>query len=94
MKRTMSAAEAKTHFAACLRFAEQGRAIVITRHGRPVAAMVSAEEVEQLRRLRAAGAPAGLAAVAGGWPGSEELVRVVATKRRTAARRARKIAHR
>jgi antitoxin (DNA-binding transcriptional repressor) of toxin-antitoxin stability system len=47
--------------------------VVITRRGRPVAALVGAEEFDRLRRLRSAGPEAGLASVAGGWEGSAEL---------------------
>lgn len=33
-------AEAKAHFAECVRLAESGREVVLTRHGRPVAKLV------------------------------------------------------
>ncbi len=87
MRKTVSAADAKTHFADCVRAAERGESVVITRHGKAIAALVPAGEVEQLERLRAAGRGAGLAAVAGGWPGSETLVASVAVGRRTRPRK-------
>ena len=68
-----SIAEAKAHFADCLRQAERGDPIVLTRHGKAVAALVSIEVLEQLERLRSVGPEAGLASVAGGWEGSEEV---------------------
>lgn len=68
-----SIAEAKAHFADCLRQAEGGEAIVLTRHGKAIAALVPIELLEQLDRLRAAGPEGGLASVAGGWKGSEEV---------------------
>lgn len=64
---------AKARFSQCLREAEAGQPIVLTRHGRPVAALVPMELYEQLERLRAAGPEAGLVSLAGGWEGSEEV---------------------
>lgn len=87
MKSTVSAAEAKTHFAECLRTVEQGRAVVITRHGKAVAALVPAAEAAQLERLRAAGPQAGLAGIAGAWEHAEELAEILAAVRRSPARR-------
>ena len=63
----------KAHFSQCLREAEGGQPIVLTRHGHPVAALVSIELFEQFERLRAAGPEAGLVSLAGGWEGSEEV---------------------
>jgi len=60
-----SVADAKAHFAACLREAERGEPVTILRHGKPVAVLVSAVEWE--RRQAAAGAaaaPNALAAIA------------------------------
>jgi len=91
MKTTVSAAEAKAHFAECLRTVEQGRPVVITRHGKAVAALVPAEEAAQLRRLQAAGPHGGLAGIAGGWEGSGGLVRQVAHIRRTRPRTAARL---
>ncbi len=84
--RTLSAARAKMEFADCVRRAEAGDAVVITRHGRPVAALVAAQRLEQLERLRAAGPEAGLAGLVGGWKGSGQLVKVLARSRRSRAR--------
>jgi prevent-host-death family protein len=84
--RTLSAARAKAEFAECVRKAETGEAIVITRHGRPVAALVRADEVKQLERLRAAGPETGLAGLAGGWTGSQDFVTAVASIRRSPPR--------
>ena len=75
MARRVSAAQAKGHFADCLRSVERGGSILITRHGKPVAAMIPAAELKQVERLRSAGPEKGLAGIAGGWKGSEELVR-------------------
>ena len=84
---TVSAAKAKAEFADCIRKAEAGEPVVITRHGRAVVALVRADRLQQLERLGSAGPAAGLAGLAGGWRGSGELVRALAGSRRTKARR-------
>jgi prevent-host-death family protein len=84
----VSATEAKARFAEWLRRVEAGEEIVIARHGRPVAVLVPAADMERLRRLRRAGPEAGLVSLAGGWEGSEELAESLATVRRGPARRA------
>jgi prevent-host-death family protein len=83
---TVSAAKAKAEFAECIRKAEAGDSVVITRHGKAVVALVRADRLEQLERLRSAGPAAGLAGLAGGWRGSEELVRILAGSRRSKPR--------
>ena len=87
MATTMSAAKAKAEFAECVRRAEAGDPVVITRHGKAVVALVRADRLQQLERLRSAEPASGLASVAGGWTGSDELVRRVAGSRRSKARR-------
>lgn len=86
---TLAVAEAKATFGECLRRAEAGTPIVVTRHGRSVAAIVSVEDYERLIRLRAAGPPGGLASVAGGWKDSDGLVDAILSVRRTEPRRRR-----
>ena len=76
--RQIPLSEAKARFSECVRSVEQGELILLTRHGRPVAAMVRPEYIERLQRLRAAGPEGGLASLAGGWDGSSEIVRVIA----------------
>jgi prevent-host-death family protein len=71
-----------------IRAAEDGQPIVITRHGRPVAALVRAEDLEHLDRLRAAGPEGGLASLAGGWEGSDELVTLIESAERRGRREA------
>jgi prevent-host-death family protein len=82
----VTVAAAKAQFSACVREAEQGTTVVITKHGRRVAALVPAEDVEELRRLRAAGPKAGLASLAGGWEGSDDLVKEIRRYKRTPPR--------
>jgi prevent-host-death family protein len=84
----VSVVEAKARFSECVREAEAGGVVLIRRHGKAVAAVVPAEDVESLRRLRAAGPEGGLASLAGGWKGSDELVASVAGLRRGRPRRA------
>jgi prevent-host-death family protein len=86
MARTISAARAKAEFADCVRRAEAGEAVVITRHGKSVAALVAATSLKQLERLKAAGPEMGLAGLVGGWKGSNELVKTVLQTRRSKPR--------
>ena len=88
--KTVSAARAKAEFAEFVRKAESGEAVVITRHGKAVAALVPAHRFRQIERLSAAGPEAGLAGLAGGWAGSQELVDALAASRRSRPRPARK----
>ena len=87
MATTITAARAKAEFADCVRRAEAGDPVVITRHGKAVVALVRADQMQQLERLRAAGPKAGLAGLAGGWRGSDELERLIAGSPRSKARR-------
>ena len=87
MTTTVSAARAKAEFAECMRRAEAGDPVVITRHGKPVVALVRADHLHEMERLRSAGPAAGLAGLAGGWRGSRELVRLVTRSRRSKGRR-------
>ena len=87
MIKTLTTAEAKARFSEAVREVEDGSPIVITRHGRPVAALVRVEDVETLERLRAAGPEGGLASVAGGWEGSDELASLLLGYRRVGSRR-------
>ena len=87
MSKAVSLAEAKAHFADCVRTAEHGQPVVITRHGKRVVALVPASELDQFERLRAAGPEAGLAGLAGGWKGSEDLIENVARSPRSRPRR-------
>lgn len=68
MKR-VSATEAKAHFAALVEeVARGGQRVVIERHGKPVAALVSAAEAERLPEERARGdQPRGALALVGLW---------------------------
>ena len=78
--------EVKAKFSEYVRAAENGQAVVITRHGRAVAALVGPDELETLERLRAAGPEGGLASVAGGWEDSDDLVRILETSSRVGSR--------
>jgi hypothetical protein len=52
-------------------------ATAMMKHGKPVAALVRPQELANLERLRKAGPEGGLASLAGGWEGSEELVQIL-----------------
>jgi prevent-host-death family protein len=86
VSKSATVADLEAHFSDWIQTAEAGEAVVITRNGRPIAAMVPAAEIEQLERLRAAGPEQGLAGLAGGWDGSEELVECITEFRRSRPR--------
>lgn len=69
----MTAAEAKSQFAESLRLVDKGNIVVITRYGKPVAALVAPENMAQLDRLKARVPEEGLAKLAGRWKDSGEL---------------------
>jgi prevent-host-death family protein len=80
MPTTMTAAEAKAHLADCLRSVERGEPIVITRYGKPVAALIGVEDLARLQQMRIGphvhlppGAPFdnGLGELAGTWTDDE-----------------------
>ena len=72
MAHQLSAAQAKSRLADCLRKAERGESVIITRRGRPVAALVAVDRV-MLPKSKGSRAHLGLAGLAGGWKGSEDL---------------------
>ncbi|MCK4789985.1 MAG: type II toxin-antitoxin system Phd/YefM family antitoxin [Desulfobacteraceae bacterium] len=77
MNKNVSLAEAKATLSECIREVERGKSVLITRHGKPAAALVRPSDLEHLQRLRKAGPEGGLASIAGGWEGSDELVRLL-----------------
>ncbi len=77
MDKSISVAEAKATFSECIRQVEAGSAMLITRHGKPVAALVRPDDLEHLERLRKAGPEGGLASLVGGWENSEELATIL-----------------
>ncbi len=87
MREAVSVADAKARFAEFVRRAETGEVVVLSRHGKPVAALVSSSDVDRLERLRAAGPAKGLVSVAGGWKGSDELVDLVGGRKRSRPRK-------
>jgi hypothetical protein len=50
---------------------------LITRHGKTVAVLVRAQDLENFDRLKKAGPNGGLASLAGGWEDSEELADIL-----------------
>jgi len=84
--KSLSVAEVKATLSEQIRSVEDGHPVLITRHGRAVAALVPAEDLEALRRLRARGPEGGLASIAGGWDDSEELVSILEQSKRVGRR--------
>jgi prevent-host-death family protein len=77
MNKEISLAEAKATLSECIREVEKGQSVLIKRHGKPVAALVQPQDLENLERLRKAGPEGGLISLAGGWEGSEELLQIL-----------------
>ena len=75
MKKEISLAEAKATLSECVRDVEKGKMLVIKRHGKPVAALVQPQDLDNILRLRKAGPEGGLSSLSGGWEGSEEYLR-------------------
>lgn len=73
MPHEVPASEAKEHFAEYVHAAEVGEPVVITRYGKPVAALVSTRALEELERLQTAASGGGLAGLIGLWNDAEEL---------------------
>jgi prevent-host-death family protein len=90
-RKALSVAEAKASLSEAIRDVEGGETIIITRHGKPVVALVRAEDLSKLELLRAAGPEQGLGSVAGGWKGSDDLVDSIATASRRGRRRTSKL---
>jgi prevent-host-death family protein len=86
-RRALSVAEVKATLSDAIREVEAGRSVVITRHGKPVAALVRAEDLSTLERLRSAGPEKGLASLAGGWDEAEDLITAIETAPRRGRRR-------
>lgn len=86
MNNSVSLAEAKATLSECIRRVEKGKSLLITRHGKPVAALVRAEDLANFERLRRAGPEGGLASLAGGWEGSDELAQLIDESRRIGQR--------
>ncbi|MBI3948283.1 MAG: type II toxin-antitoxin system Phd/YefM family antitoxin [Armatimonadetes bacterium] len=74
MSTTLSIAEAKSSFSEVVNRVAFGRErVIISRHGKPLVALVPLEELAELEQLRAAETPRNLAAVAGQWDSFEEI---------------------
>lgn len=83
MTKSISVAEAKATLSERIREAESGEPVVITRHGKPVAALIRPDDLEH---LRAAGPEGGLASLAGGWEGSDDLALLLESSPRSGPR--------
>ena len=82
MNKEISLAEAKATLSECIREVEKGLSVLIKRHGKPVAALVRPQDLDNLERLKKAGPEGGLASLAGGWEGSDELVHIIESSAR------------
>jgi prevent-host-death family protein len=69
-----------------MRKAEHGEPVIITRNGKPVAALVAVDRAA-LQKAKRALTDTGLAGLAGSWKGSENLVGALRKLRGTRPRR-------
>ena len=90
-RKALSVAEAKATLSDAIRDVEAGTTVLITRHGKAVAALVPAEDVNTLERLRSAGPQQGLASIAGGWEDSAEVISAIAASPRGGRRKATRL---
>lgn len=75
MPKAMTIAEAKAHFSECVKSAEGGETVLITRYGRTAAAVVSAKYLTDLETAASRkAAPQGLGALVGRFADGDELV--------------------
>lgn len=88
MARSISVAEAKARFSECVREAEDGEPVLVTRHGKAVVAIVPVEDLQALERLRASGPAGGLASLAGRFADTPEFADEVDAIVRARGRRA------
>ena len=77
MSTVYTAAQTKNNFSESLRLAESGEIVEITRYGRSVAALVSIETLEQLRRLQAAVPTTGLAQLVGRYDDGDDFANIL-----------------
>ena len=87
MNRSVPLAEAKATLSDCIREVESGKSVLITGHGKPVAALVCPKDLDNLERLKKAGPEGGLASLAGGWEGSDGLARILDESARVGQRK-------
>lgn len=81
MTKALSTAQIKAHLSESIELALREGSVIITHDGKPVAALVSYEDLVQLQRLRIARQTGGLANLAEGWEDAdkfaEELDKIV-----------------
>lgn len=73
MTKILSTAEVKARLSESIDLALQDGSVIITRYGKPVAALVSYEDLVQLQRIRSANQTGGLANLGEDWEDSEEF---------------------
>jgi len=77
MTKTLSTAEVKAHLSESIDIALEEGSVVITRYGKPIAALVSYEDLVQLQRLRKASQTGGLAHLGDDWEDSEDFAAIL-----------------
>lgn len=75
--KALSVAEAKAHFSECIESAVNEGYVLITRYGKPIAAVVDLQDLEQLMRLRAARETGTLATLNNNWEDADEFAQIL-----------------
>ncbi|MDJ0637013.1 MAG: type II toxin-antitoxin system Phd/YefM family antitoxin [Xenococcaceae cyanobacterium MO_188.B29] len=75
--KALSIAEAKAHFSECIDMAVNEGYVLITRYGKPIAAIVDLQDLEQLMRLRAARETGTLANLGNDWEDADEFAQIL-----------------
>ena len=73
MTKALSTAQVKAHLLESIELALRERSVIITHDGKPVAVLVSYEDLLQLQRLRTARQTGGLANLAEGWEDADQF---------------------
>ncbi len=73
MEKTLTTAEVKEHLSESIDLAQEKGYVIITRSGKPVAALVSYEELVQLQQLKSGPQRGGLAHLAVNWQDADKF---------------------
>lgn len=77
INKALSVAEAKAHFSECIENAVNEGYVLITRYGKPIAAIVDLQDLEQLMRLRSARETGTLANLGSDWEDADEFAQIL-----------------
>lgn len=79
MTKVLSTEEVNAHLSESIKFALQEGCVIITDDGKPIAAIVSYEDLAQLQRIRIARQSGGLADISKEWKNADEFAQELDT---------------